>query len=445
MGHLNRPRSIEGDRRQSPLSSFTIVVSGVLPGLIAMLISFTAMVSGLLIWWVGSTNDDAVDYFGPAPALITVFLVGLLSWAYHRWELDRGGAPSREESLRFHDYVVLSVGLVAVVGGIAMIMTLLIEAVSAGERLAGSFNLTNSLIVSATVVAAAATVWWQQWSLVESQRSSHPMAESGSIWRKLYLIIAFGIGGTVLGVSLVWVLFVFLRDVLDGVLGDGTLQDLRGPLGWGVAVLGAAWYHVGVWRADRAVLASQMTAPTIGSLPGPDTPQPMPDAHPVPLGQGATAVLAPPARVRFRSAEATDDGELFTLQRAALADHVVADAPSRMPSLAETFDEMRARNAFSSALLAIDGSRIVGAITIGSHPDSPTVERLTAAPDQSHDEVATALLAEAEAQIRVDGHDVIEAIVDRIDARAQAFLTDRGYAVLADGGDLPVVRLGKAV
>lgn len=449
LAHLNSPGSIEGDRRQTPLWSFTIVVSGVLPGLIAMLISSTAAVSGLLIWLIGSTNDDAADFFEPAPALITVFLVALVTWAYHRWELDRSGAPSRDESLRFHDYVVLSVGLVGVVGSIAMIMSLLIDAASAGEQLAGSFNITNSLIIAVTVAAASAAVWWKQWSLVERQRAKHPMAESDSIWRKLYLIIAFGIGGIVLGVSVIWVLFVFLRDVLDSMLGDGTLQDLRGPLGWGIAVMGAAWYHVGVWRVDRAVLATQEAAQPDDQLVEPSgAPAQSVVAAPTPTSMGGapTAVLAPPVRVTLRTAEPGDAGELFTLQRAAFADQAATHGKSRVPALVETFDELRAWLTGSTTLLAIDGSRIVGAISTRPHPSSPpTLERLITAPDRGYEGIATALLTEAEAQARVDGHDVVAAIVPAVDATAQTFFEDHGYLVVSGRDEAPQVRLHKSL
>ena len=49
--------SVEGDRRRSPLWYLTVVAAGILPGLIAMLVSVTMMVSGVLIWFVGSTED----------------------------------------------------------------------------------------------------------------------------------------------------------------------------------------------------------------------------------------------------------------------------------------------------------------------------------------------------------------------------------------------------
>ena len=75
-GHLNAPGSIEGDQRQSPLWFFTVVVAGVLPGLIAMLVSVTMMISGVLIWFIGSTDKDAADFFEPAAILTTVLFLG---------------------------------------------------------------------------------------------------------------------------------------------------------------------------------------------------------------------------------------------------------------------------------------------------------------------------------------------------------------------------------
>ena len=107
--HLNTVSGVEGDARRSSPWFFVVVVAGVLPGLISMVVAATTIVISLLIWVVGTTEEKAVDFFIPSVALISVFLVGLVSWAYHRWELQRGGLVERNESLRFHDYVVLAV------------------------------------------------------------------------------------------------------------------------------------------------------------------------------------------------------------------------------------------------------------------------------------------------------------------------------------------------
>lgn len=254
--HLNAEGSVEGDRRGSRLWYLTVVAAGILPGLIAMLVAVTTMVSGVLIWFLGDTDEAAADFFEPVTSLVTVLFMGFLTWAYHRWELVRNDAATRNDSLRFHDYIVLAAGLGGVVAATSIIVSQLVHALAAGEHIAGDITTTNDLIVAITVLVASASVWWVQYRAVERHRAADGPTECDSLWRKLYLLLAFGVGGVVLGGSLIWIVYVLLRAVLDTTESHDTLGDLVGPVGWAVAVLGAVWYHLGVWRVDRAVLAA---------------------------------------------------------------------------------------------------------------------------------------------------------------------------------------------
>ena len=366
--HLNAAGSVEGDRRRSPLWFFTVIVAGVLPGLIAMLVSATTMISGVLIWFIGSTDQDAADFFEPATGLVTALMLGFIAWAYHRWVLQRGGPPDRNEALRFHDYTVLGTALVGVVSAVAIVVGQFFEAVSSNSRFAGSPDIGNTLIVGITVLLASAGVWWVQWSVVERHRAEQPVGESDSIWRKLYLITAFGVGGVILAVSAIWVLFVLLREVLDSQTSHDTLADLENPVGWGVAVLGAVWYHVGVWRADRIVLGS-----TAALAP--------------PLVQaGFTPTPAPVEGIIVRRALSSDAGELFTLLRATAAEKVLRTRSLDVAELRYSLADVEALVEAGTTRLAMDGPRIVGAITPG--PDT----RRYVAPDR-HDEGIEAILS----------------------------------------------------
>ncbi len=307
-----------------------------------------------------------------------------MTWAYHRWTLGRGGPPERNDALRFHDYVVLATGLVAAVGSTAVLISQLIEALAAGPGIAGSLNITNTLITAGTVLAAAAAVWWWQWSLVEQHRAAEPTEESDSIWRKLYLVAAFGVGGLTLSGSAIWVLFVILREVLDSQTEHDTLGDLASPLGWGVAVLGAVWYHLGVWRVDRGVLAQADAArsllePQLGPPTGPalsHAPQP-------------ERTAPSPAAITLRPATPDDAGELFTLRRAAGAEAALRAGTLDVRQLQETLADVQTILAAGTTTVAVDRTRIVGAVT-RSADGTPTAGVI--APDRQGDGIDTLLL-----------------------------------------------------
>jgi hypothetical protein len=396
--HFNNEGSVEGDRRRSPVWFFTVIVAGVLPGLIAMLVSVTTMISAVLIWFIGSTDQDAVDFFELAPAMLTAVALGFVTWAYHRWKLDRGGPPERNDALRFHDYVVLATGLVAAVGSTAVLISQLIEALASGPGIAGSLNITNTLITAGTVLAAAAAVWWWQWSLVEQYRAAEPIEESDSIWRKLYLVAAFGVGGLTLSGSAIWVLFVILREVLDSQTNHDTLGDLVSPVGWGVAVLGAVWYHLGVWQVDRGVLAQADAARSLLEPRDTQPQAPLPPGQP-PLGPSAGPALshapqpertAPSsAAITLRRATADDAGELFTLRRAAGAEAALRAGTLDVRQLQETLADVQTILAAGTTTVAVDRTRIVGAVTRSADgtPKSGVI-----APDRHGDGIDSLLL-----------------------------------------------------
>ncbi len=362
--------AIEGFRRASPLWFFTVVVAGILPGLIAMVVTVSTIVSGLLIWFVGTTDADAAEYFRPGPGLVAALFIGFVTWAYHRWVLDVHGvgidgedadevpvARVRNESIRFHDYVAVTAGLIAVVGATAALVALVIDTLAAQTFFASTSRTDNTLIIILTVLGAGALLWWQSWNVIESARAERPEEESDSFWRKLYLIAGFGLGGLVLGISLIWVLYAFLRDVLDGALGRGTLEDVADPVGWAIAVVGAVWYHFGVWQSDRTVLEARQPPPPV-LPPPPARPNPPASSSVVPGDVAATAAIV---GLSMRPATAADAGELFTIQMADRAARFDAATGSADPL--ETFAEMRARLEVSDTTVITDGRRIIGFVS----------------------------------------------------------------------------------
>ncbi len=382
---FNRPEpgtAVEGPRRGSPLWFLTVVVAGTLPGLVAIVFTTTVMISGLVIWFVGTTDQDAADYFEPAPALIAAAFIAVVTWAYHRWELERHGGDERNESIRFHDYAAVAAGLVAVVSAAASLVALSIDVLIAQSTFAGSSRTDNALIIILTVLVVGALIWWRYWNHIEIQRLARPIEESDSFWRKLYLITGFGLGGLVFAVSITWVLFAFLRDLLDGALGRQTGEDLAYPIGWALAVVGAVWYHFEVWGTDRAVLANRP--------PPPPAPVPPP---PAPIRTAVTG----PASVRFtsRPAHLADAGELYTLQQAELGERLAATAPpitgtSSLEPI-ETFAQMKARLAASHTTVVMDGHRIVGFVTVPT-ATGDTAQTVTA-PDYAGEERRSILSA----------------------------------------------------
>lgn len=103
----------------------------------------------------------------------------------------------------------------------------------------------------------------------------------------------------------------------------------------------------------------------------------------------------PPSDVGIIVAPVTaqDVGELLTLQRAAYASEAQVYDDPHLPALVQTFDELVTELASSTALKAVLGHRIIGAVRAGVGAGGVLhVGRLVVAPDQQGRGVGTALL-----------------------------------------------------
>ena len=427
--HLNSARGVEGDTRRGRSWFVMVVALAIVPAVIAMLVVAYTSVAGTLIWLFGTTDESAAEFFDPAPGLATAGLVAVAGWAYHRWLLVRDGRPVRNESLRFHDYAVAAIGLVASITGVALVIGLVFDAFTARRAIAEAFDIDNRMIIATTALAFGAGLWWWTWGHIERHRNTEPVAECSSMWRKLYLIVAAGLGGLLLAVSLVWVLFVTLRDLFDGVIGEATLSELAEPIGWGTAVMGGAWFHYGVWRSDRAVLgaiqASDLVpsdhppaSPASTEPPTVSEPTPAPPTEPTPVG------------LDFRWATTADHGELFSLQRAAFVDEAVTYATTDVPALRESFGAFVERTAGVETLLLMDQERIIGAVGLREHDGTGWLERLMVAPDRRRAGFGHRLVERIEAHADQLGHSTVRAVVGDRDPALLTFFETLGYEMV---------------
>ena len=224
-----------------------------------------------------------------------------------------------------------------------------------------------------------------------------------------------------------------------------TLVDLAAPLAWIFAVGAAVWFHIDVWRTDRAVIAAATPEPRLPPPPTASAATPiMPAPQPLvtaavpsataaqssattaqPSATAATAVLS---GVSLRWATEADHGELFTLQRAAFVDEAVAYGTPDVPSLNETFPDFRERMATVPTLVAVDGTRLVGALSVRSNEQGhPWLERLMVAPDRRNEQLGHQLVRAQCEHLRSQGQPVMRAVVGDRNPQLIAFYTSLGF------------------
>lgn len=91
-----------------------------------------------------------------------------------------------------------------------------------------------------------------------------------------------------------------------------------------------------------------------------------------------------------------DAGEVLTLQRAAFVQEAQIYGTPQLPPLTQTLDELEAELAENLGCVAVDGTRIVGAVRARRDGELLLIGRLTIAPDQQGRGIGTRLLAAVE-------------------------------------------------
>jgi len=245
-----------------------VVVLGALGGLIATVGAAATIGYRTLVWFIGQpTTPMASEYFEYVYAAATaVLVVGIATWQYHRWVLQARDRVDRGEPFRTYDYVMAGTGLVATTVAVTLALSALFEAITPVP--AGTDpSIANRLILAVTLAMIGAPLWWVFWSRIRRHVVEDPGAELESAVRRIYLIVLFGVGGIVVLVSLISVLFIAIENLLEGTFGGEAIRSMRVGLSLLVTVTGAAWYHLAVFRSDRKTLTS------VEPIPAPPLPR----------------------------------------------------------------------------------------------------------------------------------------------------------------------------
>jgi hypothetical protein len=239
-----------------------VVLIGALGGLVAAMASAATIGYWTMVWFLGEPSDRlASQHFEYVPSVpAAVLVVGAATWQYHGYVLQRRRDVERTDPLRVYDYLVAGAGLVATVVGVTVALVALLEAITP-QPVGTETQVANQVILAAVLTVIGGQLWWMFWSRIRGHLTIDPGAELGSIVRRIYLIVSFGVGGVVVLVSLISVLFIGFEDLLDGTFGGQTVRSFRVVLSLVAAIAGIAWYHLDVFRSDRAALIGMRPLP----------------------------------------------------------------------------------------------------------------------------------------------------------------------------------------
>lgn len=188
-------------------------------------------------------SDPLRVLLDPMGMAIAAALVGAVVWEYHRGRLRARSRGAREAAA----LITSGVALAFAASGVGVVVNAALGAIT--PTLAGGDTRTLLLGGVASFVVGA-PVWWLFWRRTERVTSG----------RRVYLILVFGVSAIVALIALLVVGFRIFEFLIDA-RGAGSLLDrIRAPFGLLVATALVSGYHFGVWRRDRALLASAAPA-----------------------------------------------------------------------------------------------------------------------------------------------------------------------------------------
>lgn len=237
-------------RRTSWWLGYTLLI-GVMGGAISAIVGMGMILFSTLEWALGDASGSAVVHFDLLPGAVAALLVGGGAWAYHAHVLGEREERTRGEVDRVYDYLLAAAGLVVAAAGLTTLIAVTLMGVAGAQS---AVTDSGSAVATAlTLLLIGVPLWWRYWSTIQRYRRLYPASELHSIPRRVYILGLLGIAGIVAVVSLIVIVFIVVEDGLDGSLGAKTLDSSAVALAL-LATAGAlAWYHLAVFREDRAV------------------------------------------------------------------------------------------------------------------------------------------------------------------------------------------------
>lgn len=247
-----------------------VFLFGILAGVLVTVVASGTALYTVLEWFIGDPSaTEAAEHFAGLPVRVAAVLVGVASWTYHRMVLveglERGAARSEPE--RIYRYVLSASGLAALASGVATLLALLIEVLTAVDSGLVSHEgwWRNTLTVAITLLIVGGPLWAIAWMRLQRAVAADAAREVRSTSRRIYLFAIFGIAALFLLVDLTIVLFQLFEAALDSGVTRDVLRDSRWPLALVVTAGVVAVYHWLVLREDQAARGEEPEAPPVPS------------------------------------------------------------------------------------------------------------------------------------------------------------------------------------
>jgi len=241
---------------ESTLRQLYIYVVALLGGISTVLAASGVVLYGTLVWLLGSPeNNQASEHFRFLPGVITSILAGGSVLAFHGSVARKEASSNARASVwgrRSYPYGLAALGLAVMCAGSIMLINTILTMLDSTDAtiVTGHQMWRNWVIGSVTLITLGGPLWWHLWSSAQNRIDAGDLDERQCLPRRILIFGVLGVGMLILLGSVSYVLFVFLRGLLDGNLSTLT-QESRGTLSVVLPVGVILTYYWMVYRVDR--------------------------------------------------------------------------------------------------------------------------------------------------------------------------------------------------
>ncbi len=200
--------------------------------------ALTILMFRALEWLFGAPDLAASEHFRFIPGVIAGFFIGAVLWGYHSATID--SEAKREgywhfSARRGYEYLQTGVGLATLVSGLIIIIGVALGLIfpETGDLITDDAWWKSPLAIGFSLTTLGGALWGWFWPKLQHAVAANPDEERERLSRRVFIYGVFCIATLIALADLSGLLFVFLRDILEGSLNAETFQDTK----WFIATL----------------------------------------------------------------------------------------------------------------------------------------------------------------------------------------------------------------
>ena len=243
----------------------------ILGGAATVAVTLSILLFRVLQWAFGEPDAlSSADQFRFLPSALAALLSGGALWGYHWAVVRQESATGVVESLaarQVYRYLLAALGLSALGAGLVILFSGVIGVIApqSGEELLRADWWRNPLALATTLLLVGAPLWSFYWFALQRDADAGLVERSG-IFRRIFIYFVFGVAVLAVLGNLSALLFMFLRDLLEGQLSAQLLQDTKWSIGALLTAGAVSVYYWLVLGEDRRAMPA-LEEPSTGTPP----------------------------------------------------------------------------------------------------------------------------------------------------------------------------------